>query len=316
MRIGRSPWQAVALTSALAISGCEAPLILDHVEEQRGATTQRFDLFQATTANDNTIVVVGNAGVVLTSTDNGATWNRQQLSGAPFLLDVTTCPNNEFVALAAEREVWFADTGGSNWRSVAIDTYEYVQAIECDTNGGIWVVGSFSTIWRSDDGGASWSETSMDEDMNLTSIQFVDDAVGFVTGEFGDIFRTQDGGDTWEYMTPLPDEFYPQAAHFSDTQTGWIAGLNGTIWQTRDGGISWEQQPTDTVAPLYGIAANGTGLYAVGGFGTVLASDPSGGWNSIDHGKPIRFYLRGILSLDDHRILAVGGAGALHVIEV
>jgi photosystem II stability/assembly factor-like uncharacterized protein len=136
-----------------------------------------------------------------------------------------------------------------------------------------------------------------------------------MTGEFGDILRSQDGGETWAYVASLPDEFYPQAAHFSDSQTGWIAGLNGTIWHTVDGGQTWTPQSTGTTAPLYGISTNGAGLFAVGGFGTVLASSPDGAWSRIDHGKPIRFYLRGILPLENDRILTVGGAGALYVIE-
>lgn len=315
MKMSRRRSLAATIAATLALAGCEAPLVLDHVEDQRGATTQRYDLFQATATNGEALVVVGNGGAVLTSGDDGATWERQQLPGAPFLLDVETCPDQQFVALAAERQVWFGDAAGQHWRSAQIDTFEAVQAITCDPRGTIWVVGSFSTIWRSDDGAESWAETSMDEDMHLTTIQFVDAQHGFMTGEFGEIVRTQDGGETWEYLASLPDEFYPQAAHFRDVQTGWVAGLNGTIWSTVDGGETWTAQSTGTTAPLYGIAANGAGLFAVGGFGTVLAANPDGDWSRIDHGKPIRFYLRGILSLEDHRILAVGGAGALFVIE-
>lgn len=315
MGIRRSPWQSAAVLAAVMLTGCEAPLVLDHVEAQRGATTQRYDLFQATATNGNAIVVVGNGGVVVTSADNGASWKRRQLDGAPFLLDIVTCPDGEFVALAAERQIWIGDSAAQDWSARPLDTFEAMQAVTCDPRGVIWVTGSFSTIWRSADRGESWTETSMDEDLHLTTIQFVDENNAFMTGEFGVIVRTQDGGENWEFLEPLADEFYPQAAHFSDTNTGWIAGLNGTIWKTVDGGQSWSSQSTGTTAPLYGIAANGSKLFVVGGFGTVLAANPSGNWLRVDHGKPIRFYLRGVLPLDDHRILAVGGAGALVVIE-
>ncbi|MFQ5635543.1 MAG: WD40/YVTN/BNR-like repeat-containing protein [Gammaproteobacteria bacterium] len=315
MRISRSPWQAVAVSGLVAISGCEAPLVLDHVEAQRGATTQRYDLFQATATNGNTIVVVGSGGVVLTSADSGTTWSRSQLAGAPFLLDVAACPDDRFVALAAKRQVWIGDAAGQAWSAAPLDTFEALQAVTCDPRGRIWVVGSFSTLWRSDDFGASWTETSLNEDLHLTTIQFVDERTGFMTGEFGVIVRSRDGGESWENLVPLADEFYPQAAHFGDAETGWIVGLNGTIWATADGGASWSQQQSGTSAPLYGIAANGPGLFAVGGFGTVLAATPSGAWRRIDHGLPIRFYLRGVLPLDNHRILTVGGAGALFVID-
>ncbi|MGI9343141.1 MAG: WD40/YVTN/BNR-like repeat-containing protein [Gammaproteobacteria bacterium] len=305
----------MTLVAALLTTGCEAPLVLDHVEAQREATTQRFDLFQAAAGNGKTIVVVGNAGVVLTSNDDGSTWQRAQLAGAPFLLDITTCADDRFVSLAAERQIWIADADAQNWNMLPLDTFEAVQAITCDPRGNIWVVGSFSTIWKSADDGASWTESSMDEDLHFTSIQFVDDDIGFMTGEFGDIVRTQDGGDTWEFLAPLPDEFYPQAAHFQDSTTGWIVGLNGTIWATEDGAQTWARQESGTTAPLYGIATNDTELFIVGGFGTLLTSSQADTWTRVDHGQPIRFYLRGLLPLRDDRVLVAGGAGALLVVE-
>jgi photosystem II stability/assembly factor-like uncharacterized protein len=315
MRISRNTRLAFVSTVTLLFSGCEAPLVLDHVEAQRAATTQRYDLFQATATNGGSIVVVGSGGAIITSADGGTTWTRRELDGAPFLLDVARCPDDSYVALAAERQIWLGDAAGSAWTSVPLDTFEAVQAITCDPRGRIWVVGSFSTIWRSDDNGATWSETSMDEDMHLTTIRFVAADTAFMTGEFGEILRTGDGGESWDVVGSLPDEFYPQAAWFRDAQAGWVAGLNGTIWHTADGGASWTRQPTPTSAPLYGIAANGANLFAVGGFGTVLTSSAGGRWKSVEHGQPIRFYLRGVLPLNDGRLLAVGGAGALYVIE-
>ncbi len=315
VRSCRSRSIVVAAIATLLITGCEAPLVLDHVEAQRGATTQRFDLFQAAAGNGNTLVVVGSAGVILTSADDGTTWQRTQVAGAPFLLDITTCTDDRFIALAAERQVWLGDADGQNWAMQPLDTFEAVQAVACDSRGNIWVVGSFSTIWKSTDDGASWTETSMDEDLHFTSIHFVDENNAFMTGEFGDVVRTQDGGETWEFLEPLPDEFYPQAAHFTDKDRGWIIGLNGTIWATDDGAQTWVRQESGTTAPLYGIAANGGQLFVVGGFGTVLSANESGRWTRVEHGQPIRFYLRGLLPLGDDRLLTAGGAGALLVIE-
>jgi hypothetical protein len=64
------------LFTVLAVAGlcaCEAPLVLDHVKQQRSKTTQRSDLFQAAASNSNAIVVVGNRGVLITSRDRGET---------------------------------------------------------------------------------------------------------------------------------------------------------------------------------------------------------------------------------------------------
>lgn len=297
-----------------AILACEAPLVLDRVEAQRALPTQRSDLLQAVATNRETLVVVGNRGAVITSQDNGTSWRRQVLEGTPFLLDVTVCPDGQFVALAAERQVWIGEENGANWRVAPMGTDEAPQALTCDPRGRIWVVGSFSTILRSDDLGQTWMETSLDEDLYFTTIQFVDENNAFMTGEFGVVVRTTDAGETWENLEALPDEFYPQAAYFRDTQTGWVVGLTGTVFNTTDGGTTWSRQDTGTDAPLYGIGHGGSALYVVGGYGTVLKLGAGGSWSRVDHGKPIRFYLRGATVLSNRRLLTAGGAGALFVL--
>jgi len=301
--------------SALLLTGCEAPLSLDGVYRQRAATLQRSDLLQAVADNGATIVVTGNRGVVLTSHDRAASWERLMLAGGPFLLDVASCPDGSFVALAARNQVWVADASASAWSMQPIDSADTPQALTCDPRGRIWVVGGFSSILVSDDAGASWSATSLDEDLHFTSVQFVDERHAVLTGEFGTIVRSGDGGATWQSLPNLANEFYPQDAWFRDTENGWIVGLNGTLLSTTDGGLTWLREPTGTSTPLYGIVQGAKGLYAVGGFGTVLRSPDGRDWRRIDHGQPIRFYLRGALALDGRGLLVAGGAGALHLVE-
>lgn len=305
----------ITLLAAAGLYACEAPLVLDHVRQQQAQSTQRSDLFQAAASNSSTVVVVGNRGVVISSADQGVTWQRLVIDGQPFMLDLTVCPDGQFVAIAFENQLHIGDAKAENWRSVTIDSMEVPQAVTCDPRGRIWVVGSFSSILRSDDLGETWTTTSMDEDLHYTNVQFIDRDNAFLTGEFGVVVRTTDGGGTWENLPPLPDEFYPQDAYFRDTQTGWVVGLNGTVLKTDDGGLSWSRQSTGTNAPLYSIVPSDTGLFAVGGFGTVLQSRGNGDWATVQHDKPIRFYLRGVVSLGNQRLLVAGGAGALFVID-
>ena len=300
--------------------GCEAPLVLDRVEEQFARPTQRTDLLQAVAASGDTLVAVGNQGAVILSRDRGASWERQVLEGKPFLMAITTCPDGSFLALDYGKNVWIADPDAANWHNKPIETYETVQTLACDPNGNFWVAGSFSTVMKSTDQGDTWSETSLDEDLYFTSIQFLDENTVLMTGEFGVVVRSDDGGDNWEYLEPLPDEFYPQDAHFISADVGWAVGLAGTVMVTIDGGNSWERQDTGTSAPLYNIAKNGSKLYAVGGNGTILKSelsdvDPgSNSWSAVEHRERIRFYLRGAAPVGDSHLLVAGGAGALFLI--
>ena len=295
------------------VSGCEAPLKLDAVEKQLSQSIRRSDQFQMASTNGNTIVVVGNQGLIVTSTDEGETWLRNELAGWPELIGLASCPDGSFAALASEGQVFVSNNDGKDWQSQSLDTEETPQSIACDPQNRLWVVGSFSSIFSSEDGGASWEFTSLDEDTILTNIQFVDQQTAFISGEFGTLLESTDGGATWERLPDLKDNFYPQAMRFEDAANGWIVGLQGQILHTGDGGQTWALEPTGTHAALFGVEQAADELYAVGGEGTVLRREGQE-WTELDHGQPILLYLRAVLPLGDGKLLIAGQAGALYVL--
>ncbi len=306
---------AVVALLALALSGCEAPLQMEAVAIRATEPVRRTDQFQMAAGHAGVIVVVGNQGLVLRSPDRGLNWRRQHLAGWPALIAVDACPDGTFAALAAEGQVWVSGDAGQAWTARALPSAETPQALECDTGNRLWVVGSFSTIYSSMDAGRTWADQSLGEDAILTNIQFIDNDTGFISGEFGTILRTGDGGGTWERLTDLPDGFYPHSMYFADPAHGWIAGLQGQILHSGDAGATWELQPAATLAPLYGLARTGAGLYAVGGEGVILR-EQDGRWVRFDHGLPVRLYLRAMLPVGDDRLLVAGQAGALHLVGV
>lgn len=296
-------------------AACESPLDLDGVEARRMTPVRRNDLLQAAAGSATTLVVVGNHGLVLRSGDGGVTWARQELADWPALIDLAVCPDGRFAALAAEGQVLVSTDSGRSWKSNPIETEESPQGITCDPRARLWVVGSFSTIMVSADGGSSWDDRSIGDDTIFTTVQFVDEQHAVIFGEFGSNFWSADAGDTWTVRDPLPDEFYAQDAWFTDERTGWVAGLAGQILHTIDGGASWSLQQTPTLAPIYGLAQAGGGLYAVGGEGVLLRHD-AGDWARLDHGKPIRLLLRAVQAVEEDRLLIGGAGGALYVVSI
>jgi len=303
------------LLPVLFCTACEAPLNLEGVQAQASEAILRFDHYQAAASNGNSIVVVGSAGVVVTSTDNGENWSRQILPDHPPLIDITSCPDGSYAVLDFNHHILVSNDNTKTWSKEAIDSSETPQAVSCDPNNRIWVVASFSTILSSPDKGKTWETSSLDEDLMLTSLQFISETDAFASGEFGTMLKTTDAGKTWDNLEPLPGEFYPQASYFMDAESGWVVGLRGKILHTNDGGNSWQSQATDIDAPLYGINASDSALFAVGDNGVVLGYI-NGQWQQLKHELPIRFYLRAILPLSDNSILLAGGAGALHKLKI
>ncbi len=303
------------ISTGLFISGCEAPLNLDGIDQTRKETLRRYDQFQAATVSKDNIIVVGSDGVVLiVSKTDPDKIIRKKVAPSAALIDITTCPDNSLIALDMQRKIWISNDEGQSWRSQIIDNAEVPQAITCDPPNQIWVVSGFSTILKTADQGESWTTTSLDEDLFFTTIQFVDQKIAFITGEFGTVLKTTDGGEEWEYLNPLANEFYPQDSLFIDELTGWVVGLNGTILKTANGGESWERQETGTGIPFYSIVAVGENVFAGGENGIVMKLE-NNVWHSHDHGKPVRFYLRAMAPVGTNKLLIAGGAGALHVIS-
>ena len=299
----------------LLCSGCESPLVLDEVQKAEQSPIRRTDNFQAISAFQQNIVVVGSSGIILASRDNGSTWQRHQIPSWPAFLDITSCDDGLFAALAFEGEVWLSSDGGDTWNLSRLTTEEAPQAIQCDPAGNLWVVGSFSTISISGDGGKTWTVSSQDEDVIYTDIQFFDEQTAFIAGEFGTLMKTADGGASWEFMPPMPDEFYPQSMYFEDLNKGWIAGLGGVLLATEDGGNTWETQSTGRLVTLYTMAKANGHIFVAGGEGSLFRYDGSY-WTPVDHGQTFRLYLRGIETLPDHRLIVGGPGGVLHVFSI
>jgi photosystem II stability/assembly factor-like uncharacterized protein len=296
------------------IMGCEAPLDLQGVEKVSKMPVKRFDRFQSVAKQGNTVVAVGFNGTILVSNDGAEQWKRLDPPGALDLIEVVTCDDGSFAVLDATRKLWVSTDSGITWEAKNIDTEESVTTLTCGPDNKLWVGGSFTSIYSSEDKGETWQFSSLDEDAMFTSIQFLDENYGVASGEFGIIMVTKDGGETWEFGPSMPNDFYPESTLFLDYDNGYAVGLNGKILKTIDAGASWAYEDSGTDAPLYGITMHGEEIYVVGEGGVMLRLR-GGHWEPVQHGKPVRSYLRSALAINDQELLIAGGAGALFVVS-
>lgn len=308
----------LVLLTCVALTACEAPLVLDKVEQSKQASIHRTDRMQAAASNGEDVVVAG-IGFILNSNDLGKTWQRTQPNGLPSFIGATVCPNKTQVVVSAEKQAWVSTDNGKTWSANNIGTEEAPQYISCGPDNKIWIAASFSTLLSSADQGKTWQSVSLDEDLIFTYINFFDAQNGLAIGEFGSVYTSIDAGKSWvPKEEPIPNEFYPLAVSFADASNGWIGGSSGVIMHTNDGGNTWVKEATSTDAPIYGLLANASGVYATGGFGTLLerALSPEGlaVWTRSD-AVSSRSYLRAIAAIGSDAVLIGGGAGTLSSLE-
>jgi photosystem II stability/assembly factor-like uncharacterized protein len=299
----------LVLGTSVLLSGCEAALNMELVQQQTAQPNQRIDFYQAMASTPRLVLLAGNDGVLLASDDQGGSWQRRQLARGADIIDLDACPNGSFIALDFSNQLWHSRDEGVSWTAFQLPSQEQMMTATCAPDGSWWVAGSYSTLLNSPDQGTSWEENSLDEDAMLTTLQFLDETHAVVTGEFGLVFSSSDGGQSWDRSAGLPDEFYPHAAYFRSLSEGWVGGLNGFIYHTVDGGESWERQDTPTSAPIFSFSASADGLFAIGDHSSVLRLAGKR-WEPLAlPSEPV--YLRAAAMTGDHRLTVAGGKGLL-----
>lgn len=299
----------VATAVAMALAACSAKPDLSSVAAEQQKTVKRYDIIQSLAANDVVIVAGTQDGAVLASTDQGKTWNRQQLGGTS-LVGMAVCPDKSFVAIDFYHQVWSADAKGSKWwKAASIEKPRVPLALSCDAQGRWWVAGSGAKLAVSADKGASWTVTDFKEDAQFTTIQMVDKQFGVAMGEFGMVVTTNDGGASWQQTAKIPNDFYPYAALFLSSKEGWASGLAGQVLHTQDGGKTWSKDDNRTGAALYQLFVHNGHAYGVGAGGVVARNDGKT-WQSVTYPDAAPVFLGAGTSVSKNA-LALGGPGGL-----
>ena len=303
---------AAILGMAGLLCACEARLNLSGVDQTLNQPIRRTDQLMVLEQVGESLIMLGNDGLLLRRPAEGELWQRDQLGVAdnhPDFISGAVCGDGSLVALSYQADVWHSRDQGDSWQTYPLPTEEDVQDIECTQNNELWVVGSFSTLLHSVAAEEDWTVTSLDEDAMLTAITFSNAEQGYVAGEFGLLANTEDGGETWTVVDPIGDEFYPLAVHFDPAGSGWVGGLQGVIMRSSNGGESWERTDTPTESPIYNFLMVGDQLIATGDQGVVLQWS-SETWLKVET-PDIPTYFRAGVALDHQRALIVGGWGVL-----
>jgi photosystem II stability/assembly factor-like uncharacterized protein len=194
-------------------------------------------------------------GLLLATTDGGATWTAQALpDGIGRLGRVAVVDAGHAWATGttlAGRPVVVATTdGGATWTSQTLpDGIRELRDVAFVGRERGWAVGALpvpqpseagkddpGVILTTTDGGASWIEQARTVG-SLWSVAAVDSSTVFAGGGYG-LFSTTDGGAAWAkqpFTLPALD-----AISFTDASHGWVThSMFSTVCRTDDGGRTW-----------------------------------------------------------------------------
>lgn len=152
------------------------------------------------------LTAVGDAGVIVRSTDHGARWTLTPSGTHLDLEKVIAVPGGAMVAVG-EAGVVVRSAYGKPWTEVYSDEQKNaLRSVVADPKGSLIAVGESGTILRSRDGGETWSKPFELTETDLNDV--VLDASGALVAVGNDALaiRSVDGGFSWGWLKNKDDD--------------------------------------------------------------------------------------------------------------
>ena len=322
----RFPWLLVALVAALLTY--PAPLLA--TEAELAPLADRGLLLDGQVLGDR-LVVVGERGHILLSTDAGRTWRQSPVPTRVTLTCVFFVDSRQGWAAGHDATILRTHDGGATWQTVYSNPDLDAPILDLwflDANHGL-AVGAYGLLLVTADGGNNWqhravtvadqqaSKTAalLDErgtpglDLHLNQIYATASGQLYLAAEGGHLYRSSDGGQSWEGL-PFPYAGSLFGTLPLDLQQLLAFGLRGHLFYSADAGRRWQTVETGTDATLNDAIRLRDGRIAVVGLaGTVLIGTERGPRFNLAL-QPDRAGFTRVLEAPDGVLVLLGNQGA------
>ncbi|MBI5267263.1 MAG: hypothetical protein HY851_08525 [candidate division Zixibacteria bacterium] len=275
----------VITTSSPSTPRLVVPVILEVKSWVEFRIAGSNDLRAVHMIDDQTALVVGfignttgHSGVILKTTDAGATWTAKKY------FNYTSFGGIEFIddlhgwAVGDSAVIMKTNDGGETWTQVpevglpVTDSIALWKVKFTDLANG-WIVGTKGTLIRTVDSGKTWVMAFSPSPFSLADIEMVSSTEGWIIGNHGAILHTTDGANwTAQNSGSIKDLW---GISMIDNLRGWVVGSGGEMLSTTDGGATWIHENSGVTGEIKDVVFldQFTG-WAVGGNGLVLRYQP------------------------------------------
>jgi len=275
-----------------------------------------FTRLKAITSDGTQFVVVGDRGVVVTSTD-GIIWNKQN-TPVSSILNAIAFANSQYVAVGQAGTV-LTSSNGIDWDERSTPTASSLLDIVWDGSQYVAVGnpgGGENILVITSEDGILWTKHDEAFRASLFGISYGGNK-HVAVGSFGSIATSTDGA-SWDKISEgvtqnLKDVIWAGSQYVA-------VGQVGTIVTSTDG-LNWNEHsltmadvaPLTLLPELRGIAWNGSRFVAVGTYGVIVTSPDGTTWTKQVSGQSTSATLNKVIWAGDplNRFIVVGSGGRI-----
>ncbi|MBX7057891.1 MAG: hypothetical protein K1X75_07475 [Leptospirales bacterium] len=294
-----------ALLALFFTLSCEAGRFECQASDPQCNPLAGYLLYSSALLQVDWLVVVGDSGTVLYSSDLGASWSAGVSGTTANLRGVRYAGGNRWVAVGDADTMLYSDNGGMSWTPAAQpSTGSCNHQMLAYGNGILLSVGTVGNIFRSLDGGVNWVSTT-------TPIAPVKNQADYLCGVFvhasnASIAFSADGTGS---VSAATNPTFP-AGRGACAGTRMVIGSGAAPFNhySMDGGNNWIAGGAGISAIRRMVRLVGSTLVALGDDLTSQTSSDATAWNAAG-ALPVGF-LKDAATLDATHLIAVGGTGA------
>ena len=202
------------------------------IEQNSGTTNYLNDVY---CISEDTVVVVGNYGTILRTTNGGTQWNTISCPTTEHLNRVKFADSQTGYAVGDNGTVLKTTDTGQTWQ-ILNTGYNNVnfKAISCVTADILYIGGSVGLMIKTNNGGTSWTNDNTGTTGHIRDIQMINDTLGYAISDFlqNKIIKKNSSGNQWHEIGNVESDF--RAIHMLNANEGFIlSGLD--ILKTIDG---------------------------------------------------------------------------------
>lgn len=308
----------------------------------QAATSQIMPLAEKTLLLDgqiigDRIIVVGERGHILTSEDDGHSWQQQEVPTRATLTSVFFIDPANGWAAGHDSVILQTSDGGRHWKEIYSDPEDERPILDLwfpNKQHG-YAVGAYGLFLMTHDGGANWEPVDFspatllvddgngsdpwdeeDEevwvDFHLNQMATTTSGRMFISAEAGNLYRSDDGCRSWLSLpSPYEGSFYGSLA--LNHRSLLLYGLRGHLFRTENAGETWTTVETGTQSTFNDAIHLTDGRIALAGLAGALLISDDNGRSFTSHADPDRTGISKILQAKDGFLILIGDKGVKRI---